>query len=166
VAQNSTKTVTYADAGVDIDRATAPRSASSTWPIRLSTKGRTERIVASAAYSPLIKRSFLDPVLVSSVDGGVLGTKLKVAFDMRPSLNCRRRPWSTTAVNDIAVQGATPMFSWTTWPPASWNRKIAEKVVEGLSTACKHNGCALIGGETAEMPGFYLKANTTWLASS
>jgi phosphoribosylformylglycinamidine cyclo-ligase len=58
-------------------------------------------------------------------------------------------------VNDIAVQGATPMFFMDYLATGKLDPDVTEKVVEGLSTACKHNGCALIGGETAEMPGFY-----------
>jgi phosphoribosylformylglycinamidine cyclo-ligase len=58
-------------------------------------------------------------------------------------------------VNDIAVQGATPLFFMDYLATGSLDPNIAEKIVEGMAEACRHNGCALIGGETAEMPGFY-----------
>src|SRR5207253_4319040 len=61
----------------------------------------------------------------------------------------------THCVNDIAVQGAAPMFFMDYLATGKLDGAIAEKVVEGIAEACKHNGCALIGGETAEMPGFY-----------
>jgi phosphoribosylformylglycinamidine cyclo-ligase len=86
------------------------------------------------------------------VDG--VGTKLKIAFDM--SLHSTiGGDLVNHCVNDIAVQGAAPMFFMDYLATGKLDPTIAEQVVEGLADACKQNGCALIGGETAEMPGFY-----------
>jgi phosphoribosylformylglycinamidine cyclo-ligase len=94
----------------------------------------------------------VNPVLVSSVDG--VGTKLKVAFEMKVH-HTIGADLVNHCVNDIVVQGATPLFFMDYLATGKLEPEVAEKVVEGLAEACKHNGCALIGGETAEMPGFY-----------
>jgi phosphoribosylformylglycinamidine cyclo-ligase len=91
-------------------------------------------------------------VLVSSVDG--VGTKLKVAFEMKIH-HTVGADLVNHCVNDIMVQGATPLFFMDYLATGTLEPEIAEKIVEGIAEACKHNGCALIGGETAEMPGFY-----------
>jgi phosphoribosylformylglycinamidine cyclo-ligase len=152
VAQNSTKTVTYADAGVDIDRGNRTKKRIKYLAHKTFTKGVLSEIGGFGGLFAIDKEKFLDPVLVSSVDG--VGTKLKVAFDMNLHSTVGA-DLVNHCVNDIAVQGATPMFFMDYLATGKLEPEIAEKVVDGLSTACKHNGCALIGGETAEMPGFY-----------
>ena len=99
------------------------------------------------------KKKFADPILVSSVDG--VGTKLKIAFEMNLH-HTIGGDLVNHCVNDIGVQGAAPMFFMDYFATGSLDPEIAERVVSGIADACKHNGCALIGGETAEMPGFYI----------
>src|SRR5437867_10878471 len=98
------------------------------------------------------KAKWIDPVLVSSVDG--VGTKLKIAFEMKTH-HTIGADLVNHCVNDIAVQGATPLFFMDYLATGKLEPEVAEKVVEGSAEACKHNGSALTGGETAEMPGCY-----------
>jgi phosphoribosylformylglycinamidine cyclo-ligase len=83
-----------------------------------------------------------------------VGTKLKVAFEMNVH-HTVGADLVNHCVNDIAVQGATPMFFMDYVATGKLSPETTEKVISGIADACRHNGCALIGGETAEMPGFY-----------
>jgi phosphoribosylformylglycinamidine cyclo-ligase len=148
---NSTP-ITYADAGVDIDRANRTKKRIKYLAHKTFTRGVLSEIGGFGGLFAIDKTKYVDPVLVSSVDG--VGTKLKVAFEMKVH-HTIGADLVNHCVNDIAVQGATPLFFMDYLATGKHEPEVAEKVIEGLAEACKHNGCALIGGETAEMPGFY-----------
>jgi phosphoribosylformylglycinamidine cyclo-ligase len=155
VAQDRPKNeavITYADAGVDIDRANKTKKRIKYLAHKTFTRGVLSEIGGFGGLFAVDKAKFLDPVLVSSVDG--VGTKLKVAFEMKLHQTIGG-DLVNHCVNDIAVQGAAPLFFMDYLATGKLDPEIAEQVVEGLADACKQNGCALIGGETAEMPGFY-----------
>jgi phosphoribosylformylglycinamidine cyclo-ligase len=144
--------ITYADAGVDISRANRTKQRIKYLAHKTFTRGVLSEIGGFGGLFAVDKTKFTDPVLVSSVDG--VGTKLKIAFEMDLHSTVGA-DLVNHCVNDIAVQGATPLFFMDYLAAGKLDPSIAEKVVEGIADACKHNGCALIGGETAEMPGFY-----------
>ena len=154
MAPQSSKTepITYADAGVDIDRANRTKKRIKYLAHKTFNRGVLSEIGGFGGLFSIDKTKYVDPVLVSSVDG--VGTKLKIAFemDMHQTIGA---DLVNHCVNDIAVQGAAPLFFMDYLATGQLQPEVAEKVVEGLATACKSNGCALIGGETAEMPGFY-----------
>jgi phosphoribosylformylglycinamidine cyclo-ligase len=144
--------ITYADAGVDIDKANRTKQRIKYLAHKTFTKSVLSEIGGFGGMFALDKKKYQDPVLVSSVDG--VGTKLKLAFDMGVH-HTVGADLVNHCVNDIAVQGAAPVIFMDYFATGKLEPEIAEKVVSGLADACKHNGCALIGGETAEMPGFY-----------
>ena len=144
--------VTYADAGVDISRANRTKQRIKYLAHKTFTRGVLSEIGGFGGLFSIDKTKYTDPVLVSSVDG--VGTKLKIAFEMDLHSTVGA-DLVNHCVNDIAVQGAAPMFFMDYLATGTLEPTIAEKIVEGIADACKHNGCALIGGETAEMPGFY-----------
>jgi phosphoribosylformylglycinamidine cyclo-ligase len=149
---SKTGTITYADAGVDIDRGNRTKKRIKYLAHKTFTKGVLSEIGGFGGLFSIDREKFQDPVLVSSVDG--VGTKLKVAFAMKLHSTVGG-DLVNHCVNDIAVQGATPLFFMDYLATGRLEAEVAEKIIEGLATACKQNGCALIGGETAEMPGFY-----------
>lgn len=146
-----TAPITYADAGVNIDRANRTKQRIKYLAHKTFNKSVLSEIGGFGGLFS-IPLKYKDPVLVSSVDG--VGTKLKVAFEMKVH-HTVGGDLVNHCVNDIAVQGAAPMFFMDYLATGKLEPEVAEKVVEGIAEACKHNGCALIGGETAEMPGFY-----------
>jgi len=146
------RSLTYADAGVDIEQANRTKQRIKYLAHRTFNRCVLSEIGGFGGLFQVDKKKFTDPVLVSSVDG--VGTKLKLAFEMGVH-HTVGGDLVNHCVNDIAVQGATPLFFMDYLAVGKLELEIAEKVVSGLAEACKHNGCALIGGETAEMPGFY-----------
>ena len=145
-------TVTYADAGVDIERANRTKQRIKYLAHKTFTKSVLSDIGGFGGMFSIDTGKYRDPVLVSSVDG--VGTKLKIAFEMNLH-HTVGADLVNHCVNDIAVQGAAPLFFMDYFATGKLDGEVAEKVIEGISEACKQNGCALIGGETAEMPGFY-----------
>ncbi len=152
MSESAPETITYADAGVDIDRANRTKKRIRYLAHKTFNKGVLSEIGGFGAMFAIDKEKYLDPVLVSSVDG--VGTKLKLAFEMKMH-HTIGMDLVNHCVNDIAVQGAAPMFFMDYLATGKLEPEVIEKIVEGLAEACKQNGCALIGGETAEMPGFY-----------
>jgi phosphoribosylformylglycinamidine cyclo-ligase len=142
----------YARAGVDIEAATdavgrMKAHIARTTPGVLTDIGSFGGMFALSALGPMD-----DPVLVSSIDG--VGTKLKIAFATgRHDTIGRDLVWH--CVNDILVQGARPLFFLDYFGTGKLEPEVAADVVKGLADGCRAAGCALIGGETAEMPGLY-----------
>lgn len=145
-------TTTYKSAGVDIEAGeeTVRRIAASV-KSTFSPAVLTELGSFGAMYDARFT-DYDEPVLVSSVDG--VGTKLKVA-SMHGVHHTIGQDLVNHCVNDILTTGAKPIFFLDYFATGKLNPEVAAKVVEGLVIACKENSCALIGGETAEMPGMY-----------
>lgn len=146
------KPVSYSDAGVSIDNANLAVSkirafAKSTFNERTLTEIGSFGGMFSGAFPEMA-----DPILVASADG--VGTKLKIAFDTGVH-GTIGQDLVNHCVNDILVQGARPLFFLDYFATGKLSPEVTASVVEGISIACRENGCVLLGGETAEMPGFY-----------
>jgi phosphoribosylformylglycinamidine cyclo-ligase len=144
------KRVRYRDAGVNIDEADRAVSSIKKFARQTFTKGVLTEIGSFGAMYQLA--GYRKPVLVSSADG--VGTKLKVAF-LTGRHGTVGEDLVNHCVNDIAVQGAMPLFFLDYFAVGKLDAEVAAQVVSGIARGCKKNGCALIGGETAEMPGLY-----------
>jgi phosphoribosylformylglycinamidine cyclo-ligase len=151
-SETARKPVSYADAGVDITSGDRTKQRIKMLARKTFNKHVLSEIGGFGGLFALDLEKFPNPVLVSSADG--VGTKLKVAFDLNIH-HTVGQDLVNHCVNDIAVQGATPLFFLDYLATGKLDDLIAETVVQGLSEACRANGCALIGGETAQMPGFY-----------
>src|SRR2546423_10745965 len=143
---------TYADAGVDIDAANRATE-------RIRELARTtfnpRTLSDIGSFGGMFDGAFPDmrqPVLVASADG--VGTKLKVAF-ATGTHNTIGRDLVNHCVNDILVQGARPLFFLDYIATGRLSPETITSIIEGITNGCRDNGCVLLGGETAEMPGFY-----------
>lgn len=145
--------ITYKDAGVDVTRGYAAVAAISEKVKSTFTSGVLTDIGSfGGAFSLAAFKGMEEPVLVSGTDG--IGTKLKLAFMMNKhdtiGIDC-----VAMCVNDILCSGATPLFFLDYIATGTISPNAIAEIVSGISQGCIESGCALIGGETAEMPGFY-----------
>src|ERR1700684_3312339 len=150
--ESKAKSVTYADAGVDITSGDRAKDRIKYLAQKTFNRNVLGGVGGFGGLFRLDLQRWKNPILVSSADG--VGTKLKVA--------CQLGLHQTVGVdlvnhcvNDIAVQGATPLFFLDYLATSKLDEDVVESVVSGLADACKANACVLIGGETAQMPGFY-----------
>ncbi len=142
----------YKSSGVDIDAGNETVRRIKHLAKSTFTPGVLSDIGSFGGLFKLDTANWREPVLVSSADG--VGTKLKVAF-MANRHDTIGVDLVNHCVNDILVQGAIPLFFLDYLATGRLSPDVAEEIVKGLSRACRDNTCALIGGETAEMPGFY-----------
>jgi len=143
--------LTYHAAGVDIQA--GDDLVEQIKPVALRTR-REEVLAGIGGFGALfeLSKKYREPVLVSSTDG--VGTKLKLASSLQRH-DTIGQDLVAMSVNDILVQGAEPLFFLDYFACGKLNVATAAKVIEGIAHGCELSGCALIGGETAEMPGMY-----------
>ncbi len=148
--------LSYADAGVDIDAGNALVEAIKP-AIKSTARPGSDTIIGGfGGLFDLRAAGFKDPVLVAANDG--VGTKLRIAIESGLH-NTVGIDLVAMCVNDLIVQGAEPLFFLDYFATGALNVDEATSVIEGIAEGCKQAGCALIGGETAEMPGMYAKGD-------
>src|SRR5689334_19550160 len=147
--QNS---ISYSDAGVDIDAATRATDRIKDLARRTFNQRTLSEIGSFGGMFDGAFPSLKQPVLVASADG--VGTKLKIAFATGKH-NTIGRDLVNHCVNDILVQGARPLFFLDYIATGKLAPETVTSIIEGITNGCRENGCVLLGGETAEMPGFY-----------
>jgi phosphoribosylformylglycinamidine cyclo-ligase len=151
MSQPSNVSLSYRDAGVDIDAGDALVEAIKPFAKRTMREGVLGGIGGFGALFEISKK-FKEPVLVSGTDG--VGTKLKLAFELNRH-DTVGIDLVAMSVNDILVQGAEPLFFLDYFACGKLDVPTATAVVKGIAPGCEQAGCALIGGETAEMPSMY-----------
>jgi phosphoribosylformylglycinamidine cyclo-ligase len=149
--QPSNVSLSYRDAGVDIDAGDALVEAIKPLAKRTMREGVLGGIGGFGGLFEISKK-FKEPVLVSGTDG--VGTKLKLAFELNRH-DTVGIDLVAMSVNDILVQGAEPLFFLDYFACGKLDVATATAVVSGIAKGCEESGCALLGGETAEMPGMY-----------
>jgi len=147
-----TDSLTYADAGVDIDQANKLIATISEIAKQTSISGVMGEIGGFGGLFSLNLANLDRPVLVSSTDG--VGTKLKIAF-MLDKHDTVGIDLVAMCVNDVLVQGAKPLFFLDYLAMGKLSSPLVAEIIKGIGEGCKQAKCALLGGETAEMPGFY-----------
>jgi phosphoribosylformylglycinamidine cyclo-ligase len=150
-APTPNNSLSYRDAGVDIDA--GDRLVENIKPFAKRTM-RPEVLSGIGGFGGLVEisKKYKEPVLVSGTDG--VGTKLKLAFELNRH-DTVGIDLVAMSVNDILVQGAEPLFFLDYFACGKLNVDEATEVIKGIASGCEQSGCALIGGETAEMPGMY-----------
>lgn len=151
-AKADTVSATYKQAGVDIDAGDALVERIKPFAKATQRKGSMGAVGGFGALFDVKKAGYKDPLLVSSTDG--VGTKLKIAQEVGRH-DTIGIDLVAMCVNDLVVQGAEPLFFLDYFATGKLSVKVAATVIEGIAKGCEQSGCALVGGETAEMPGMY-----------